>query len=94
MPKLPDFQSEEELIHWFDTTDTADYMDEMPLVEPPFNVILTEWTTSPVDLRLSTETFHAIEQLADRRGIPYQRLIQTWLKEKLTQEAPDLLPQH
>lgn len=94
MSKIPEFANEEDLIHWFDTTDISDYLDEMPIVELPFNVILTEWTTSPVDLRLRTETFHAITELAERRGIPYQRLIQTWLLEKLRQEAPDLLPQH
>ena len=91
MPKLPDFETEEELISWFDTTDISNYLDEMPLVEPPFNVILSEWTTSPVDLRLRTDFLHAIEQLAERRGIPYQLLIQNWLREKLSQEAPELM---
>lgn len=92
MPKLPDFQSEEELINWFDTTDISDYLDEMPMIEPPFNVILTQWPTRHIDLYLRSEAFDAIEQLAARRGIPYQRLIQTWLREKIAQEAPDLFP--
>lgn len=92
MPKLPDFQSDEELINWFDTHDTSDYLDEMETVEKDFVVIRTPFLTSPVDLHLRSDFFHAIETLADRRGIPYQLLIQTWLKEKLAQEAPELLP--
>ena len=33
MPKLPEFKTEEELIVWFDTHDTADYIDDMEEVE-------------------------------------------------------------
>jgi predicted DNA binding CopG/RHH family protein len=34
----------------------------------------------------------AIKAAAERKGIPYQTLVQMWLAEKLRQEAPDLLP--
>jgi predicted DNA binding CopG/RHH family protein len=33
----------------------------------------------------------AIQQLAERQGVPYQMLVQRWLLEKLSQEAPDLI---
>ncbi len=92
MPKLPDFQSDKELIEWFDTHDTTDYIDEMELVEKDFTVIRTPFLTSPVDLRLRSDFFNVIEQLAQQRGIPYQLLIQSWLREKLSQEAPELMP--
>lgn len=93
MPKLPTFQSDEELIDWFDNNDTAPYMDEMEPADEEFSVILTEFTTQPVDLRLRSDLLVAIETLAERRGIPYQRLMQSWLLAMLRQEAPDLLPQ-
>ncbi|MCE7983660.1 MAG: hypothetical protein DYG89_21000 [Caldilinea sp. CFX5] len=92
MPKLPTFQSDEELIDWFDNHDTGPYMDEMEPADEEFSVILTEFHTSPVDLRLRTDLLVAIEALAERRGIPYQRLMQIWLFNMLRQEAPDLLP--
>jgi hypothetical protein len=38
-------------------------------------------------------TFQSDETLAERRGVPYQRLMQIWLLDMLRQEAPDLLPQ-
>ncbi|MCE7984192.1 MAG: hypothetical protein DYG89_23705 [Caldilinea sp. CFX5] len=91
MPKLPDFQTDEELIAWFQTNDTAPYIGEMEPAEEPFVFIRTDSLTAPVDLRLRTDFLKALETLADRCGIPYQRLIQTWLTEKLAQEAPDLL---
>ena len=91
MPKLPEFQSDEELIAWFDSHDTADYLDEMEPADQEFSVIRSMFPTSPVDLRLRTDFLDAIETLAQRRGIPYQRLLQQWLQEKLAQEAPDLV---
>jgi predicted DNA binding CopG/RHH family protein len=93
MPKLPDFKTDEELITWFDSHDTAPYMAEMEEAEETFSVIRTVFPTSPLDVRLRTDFLAAIQKLALRRGIPYQLLIQTWLLEKLNQEAPDLLPQ-
>ena len=92
MPKLPIFQTEEEEIAWFDTHDTSSYMDEMELVDEEFPVILTEFPTRPVDLRLRADVLVAIETLAERRGVPYQRLMQIWLLDMLRQEAPDLVP--
>ncbi len=92
MPKLPTFQSDEELIDWFDNNDTAPYMDAMEPVDEEFSVIPTEFPTRPVDLRLRTDLLVAIETLAERRGVPYQRLIQIWLLDMLRQEVPDLLP--
>jgi predicted DNA binding CopG/RHH family protein len=91
MPKLPDFQSDEELIAWFDSHDTADYMDDMEAADQEFPVVHSFFPTSPVDLRLRTDFLEAIETVAQRRGIPYQLLLQHWLREKLAQEAPDLV---
>ncbi len=42
---------------------------------------------------VQTDYLEAIQTVAERKGVPYQLLVQTWLLEKLTQEAPDLVPQ-
>ena len=91
MPKLPKFQTDEELIAWFDTHDTADYIDEMEEADETFAFLPTAFATRPVDLRLRADLFFAIERLADLRGIAYQRLMKDWLQEKRAQEAPELL---
>ena len=91
MPKLPEFKTEEELITWFDTPDTTDYIDDMEEVEIDFTVTPTPFATRPLELRLRSDMVNAIESLAERRGVPYQLLIRDWLQEKLAQEAPELV---
>jgi predicted DNA binding CopG/RHH family protein len=88
---IPEFDSEEGLAAWVETHDTSEYMDAMEDVSAEFSVVRTRFPTKPLDLRLRTEFLEAIEELAARRGIPYQALVQGWLLEKLTQEAPDLM---
>ena len=89
MPKLPEFRTEEELADWVDTQDTAEYMDEMEDADETFVVKRTHFTTKPLDVRLRTDLFAAIVDAAERRGIPYQILVQTWLRERVMQETPD-----
>jgi len=64
-------------------------------IEPyeTFAVKRTNFTTKPLDVRLRTDLYAAVVAAAERRGIPYQMLVQTWLREKVLQEAPDLAPQ-
>ena len=93
MSKLPNLTTDKEVTTWFDTHDTPDYIDEMEMADEIFPVIRTEFTTHPLDLRLRTDFLDAIETLAEQRGIPYQLLIQRWLREKLVQKAPELLTQ-
>lgn len=59
-----------------------------------FVVKRTHFTTKPLEVRLRTDLFSAIMDAAERRGIPYQMLVQTWLREKVMQETPDLARQH
>jgi len=94
MPKLPEFATEEELAAWVDTHDTADYLDEMEDADEVFTVRRTRFTTKPLDVHLRTDLFAAIEEAAERRGIPYQMLVQNWLREKVLQETSELARQH
>lgn len=94
MPKLPEFETDEELAAWVDTPDTAEFMDEMEDADEMFAVKRTHVTTRPLDVHLRTDLFAAIVDAAERRGIPYQMLVQTWLREKVMQETPDLARQH
>ena len=89
--KLPDFKDEEELADWVDSHDTAEYMDEWEEVTDGFAINRTRFSTKPLEVRLRTEYLEAIEELAFRRGMSYQALVQRWLLEKLNQEAPDLI---
>ncbi len=92
MPELPTFATEQEAADWFATHSTAPYMDELEEIAP-IPVIRSRPAKKPVGLRLRGDYLQAIKQVAERKGIPYQTLIQMWLVERLRQEAPDLLQQ-
>lgn len=90
MKTIPEFKTDEELAAWVDSHDTAAFLDDMEDVNEQFPVRLTKFATRPLDVRLRTDLYVAIEAVAERQGIPYQMLIQSWLAEKVRQEAPDL----
>jgi predicted DNA binding CopG/RHH family protein len=91
MSKLPVFNNEKEAAKWFAAHDTAPYMDGLEEVHETIPVRRTRPVKKPVGLRLRTDYLEAIKRAAERKGIPYQTLIQMWLAEKLRQETPDLL---
>ncbi len=91
MSKLPKFKNEKQTIRWFETHDTAPLMDELDQVHEHLSVRRTRPPKKPIGLRLRIDYLRAIKQTAERRGIPYQSLIQMWLVEKLNQESPDLM---
>jgi predicted DNA binding CopG/RHH family protein len=91
MPTLPTFSTDEELAAWIDANDTAPYLDEMEDVEEPFVMHRTQFASRPLNIRLHADLYAALEAAARRHGVPYQVLVQTWLREKLLQETPDLM---
>ncbi len=91
MPKLPNFKNDEEAATWFDTHDTSAFMDSMEEANISLDIVRTLFPTKPMGVRLRTDYLEAIQQVAERNGIPYQMLVQRWLIEKLSQEAPDLI---
>jgi predicted DNA binding CopG/RHH family protein len=91
MTKISEFETDEEMAAWFDTHDTADFMDDMEETAEKFDVIRTNFMTRLIDVRLGSDFFEAIQAVAERKRMPYQMLVQRWLLEKLSQEAPDLV---
>jgi hypothetical protein len=89
--QLPEFKNEDELVAWVEANDTSEYMDELDDLGDDFDIVRTKFSTKPLEVRIRTEYWEAIEELAVRRGVPYQSLVQQWLLEKLNQEAPDLM---
>jgi predicted DNA binding CopG/RHH family protein len=91
MPQPPVSSTEQEAAEWFSAHDTTPYMDALPEVVEPVRVVRSRPKKKPVGLRLRSDYLEMLKQVAERKGIPYQTLIQLWLVEKLQQEAPDLL---
>ena len=87
MPKsksktLPDFQSLNELVEFFDTSDLGEYWDAMP--ESNFEVDLKKKTHL---FSIDNELAVRLTEIAKSRRISSQVLVNDWLKEKILQQV-------
>ncbi len=78
---VPAFVSEAEERAFWETHDSADYVDwskaqrvVLPNLKP---------TTNTISLRLPQHLLDAIKAAANARDVPYQSLIKIWLQERV-----------
>jgi predicted DNA binding CopG/RHH family protein len=78
---IPTFQNEAEERRFWESQDSAEYMDwsraervRLPNLRP---------STTSISLRLPVSLLERIKVAAHKRDVPYQSLIKTWLAEKL-----------
>lgn len=78
---IPAFKDEAEERAFWESHDTADYVDwaqaarvVLPNLKP---------TTTSISLRLPVSILDRIKAEANKRDVPYQSLIKTWLAEKV-----------
>lgn len=78
---VPVFASEAEERTFWETHDSADYVDwskaqrvVLPNLKP---------TTNTISLRLPQHLLDAIKAAANARDVPYQSLIKIWLQERV-----------
>jgi predicted DNA binding CopG/RHH family protein len=78
---IPAFASEAEERKFWETHDSADYVDwskaqrvVLPNLKP---------TTNTISLRLPQHLLDAIKTAANARDVPYQSLIKIWLQERV-----------
>lgn len=77
---VPEFASEVEERAFWESRDSADYVDwsqARPLVMANLKP-----TTQTISLRLPLHLLEAIKTAANARDVPYQSLIKVWLQEK------------
>jgi predicted DNA binding CopG/RHH family protein len=80
--KIPKFRSEAEERRFWETHDSVDLIDwstarrvRFPNLKP---------TTKAISLRLPLGLLDQIKVEANKRDVPYQSLIKTWLAEKVS----------
>jgi predicted DNA binding CopG/RHH family protein len=78
---VPHFASEAEERAFWESHDSTEYLD-WSRAEPVRLPNLKPKTTS-ISLRLPVPLLERIKVAANRRDVPYQSLIKTWLAEKL-----------
>jgi predicted DNA binding CopG/RHH family protein len=78
---VPAFTSESEERQFWETHDSTDYVDwtkaqrvRLPTLKP---------TSTAISLRLPAPLLERIKIAANKRDVPYQSLIKTWLAEKI-----------
>lgn len=78
---IPNFKSEVEERMFWETHDSTDYLDwskaehvRLPNLKP---------SATAISLRLPNGLLERIKIAANKRDVPYQSLIKTWLAEKL-----------
>ena len=80
LKSIPKFRSETEQRRFWETHDSSDYVDwskaervRLPNLKP---------STTSISLRLPVTLLERIKVAANKRDVPYQSLIKTWLAEK------------
>ena len=80
---IPAFANEAEERQFWETHDSTDYVDwgnaqrvRLPNLKP---------TSAAISLRLPVPLLERIKVAANKRDVPYQSLIKTWLAEKIDQ---------
>ncbi len=76
----PKFATEAEERAFWESHDTADYFDLSKAVPVRFPNLKP--STTAISLRLPVSLLDAIKVAANKRDVPYQSLIKTWLAEK------------
>ena len=83
--EIPHFDNEDEEREFWATHDSTDYIDwdkaEKNLVFPRLKP-----STRPVSIRLPESLIAELKMLANKRDIPYQSLMKTFLAEKVREE--------
>ena len=80
LKSVPKFRSESEERRFWETHDSSEYVDwskaesvRLPNLKP---------STTSISLRLPVTLLERIKVAANKRDVPYQSLIKTWLAEK------------
>lgn len=80
--KLPQFESLDKLVEFFDTHDMGDYWEQMP--EAQFEIDIQHRTHL---FSLDDELAERLMEIAKAKHVPSEALINSWLREKVLEEA-------
>jgi len=84
LKKTPKFSSEREEREFWETHDTADYVDWSQARVAVFPDLKS--STEAISLRLPASLLAEIKALANKRDVPYQSLLKVFLAERVVSE--------
>ncbi|MEN4099248.1 MAG: BrnA antitoxin family protein [Anaerolineaceae bacterium] len=82
--RIPEFKNEDEEREFWKAHDSTEYMDWHKAERAVFPDLKP--STKTISLRLPESMLAELRQLANKRDIPYQSLIKTFLRERIDQE--------
>lgn len=75
---LPEFETLDEMVEFFDTQDLGDYIDQMPEVEFEVDIKRRVYT-----ITLDSDLAEKLTEIARSRQVSSEDLVNTWVREKL-----------
>lgn len=85
LKSIPKFRNEAEERRFWETHDSTDYVDWSKAARMRFPNLKP--STTSISLRLPVALLDRIKIAANKRDVPYQSLIKTWLAEKTDDQA-------
>ena len=82
--KISNFRNEAEERRFWQTHDSADYMDWSNVETPSFSKLKP--STQTISLRLPEPLLDDLKRLANKRDVPYQSLLKTFLVDHIKAE--------
>ena len=82
--QLPDFSNEDEEREFWKTHDSTEYLDWREAKRALFPHLKP--STKTISLRLPESMLAELRQLANKRDVPYQSLIKSFLQERIDEE--------
>ncbi|MDO8727303.1 MAG: CopG family antitoxin [Candidatus Methanoperedens sp.] len=80
--KIPDFKTLEEAADYWDTHSFADHLEETEPVE-----IEVSLDKRRIFLEIDTDISEKLKKIAQKKGQSYDKLINSWIREKIVQES-------
>ena len=84
LKKIPKFHNEDEERAFWDSHDSAEYIGWGKAERVIFPALKP--STKTISLRLPESMLDELRQLANKRDVPYQSLIKTFLRERIDEE--------
>ena len=84
--KLPKFKNEDDEFDFWSEHDSTEFFSETEEISDQIEITKPKRKKQRITMLLDPQLKAQLQKLADEKGIPYQTLIQMWLKEKVRQE--------
>jgi predicted DNA binding CopG/RHH family protein len=84
LKKIPDFKNLEEESAFWDTHDSAEYVDWSRAEKTVFPNLKS--STESISLRLPSSLLARIKELANEKDVPYQSLMKVYLSDQVKRE--------